>query len=194
MPTVICPGCQKQYNLPAMAAGQTANCKCGKRFRVDAGAPSSTTTSTAAPPQRSAKPVGATASKPQPVAAKPEAAVARPAKVVAAKDDFWDAALNEPVKAPPPVVAPAPRIGSAAHTALPDKRRRPADEVKPKKKVAWGADWAKVGGGLTTFLIAGGITAGLLFTTGRLFFWPAGIAVVGLFTCLSGLIGEEGIW
>lgn len=98
------------------------------------------------------------------------------------------------MKTAPPVAAPALRTGSAAHTTLPDRRRRAEDEVKPKEKVIWDADWAKVGGGLMTFLVAGGITAGLLFTTGRLFFWPAGIAAIGLFTCLSGLIGEEGIW
>jgi len=193
MPTVTCPGCQKQYNLPATAVGQNANCKCGTRFRVG-GAPASASTATSTgAPQRSAKPAGA-APKPQVAAAKRAVEVASPVATTAAKDDFWDTALNEPVKTAPPVAAPAPRIGSAAHTAVSDRRRRPEDEVKPKKKVIWGADWAKVGGGLMTFLVAGGITAGLLFTTGRLFFWPAGIAVVGLFTCLSGLIGEEGIW
>lgn len=63
-----------------------------------------------------------------------------------------------------------------------------------KKRVIWGADWAKVGGGAMTFLVAGGITVGLVITTGYLYFWPAGIAVAGLLTCLSGLIGEEGVW
>jgi hypothetical protein len=127
------------------------------------------------------------------------AAVAKSAPTVAkasvAKDDFWDDALSEPVKAAPVAAPIAPM--DASRTSMPDRRRRPEDEVrqqKKKKKVVWGADWAKVGGGLTTCLVAGGITAALLFTTGRLFLWPAGIAVVGLFTALSGLMGEEGVW
>jgi hypothetical protein len=57
----------------------------------------------------------------------------------------------------------------------------------------WGFQWGKVGSGAVMFLIGGGITlVGLL--GGRLIIWPAALAVVGLFTMLSGLIGEEGVW
>jgi hypothetical protein len=88
-------------------------------------------------------------------------------------------------------------LGAAATSARPQST--PGDDPPKKKRkkfrgIKWGFDWGKVGGGGLTFLIAGGITLALVVTTGRLYFWPAGIAVVGLFTCLSGLMGEEGIW
>ena len=58
----------------------------------------------------------------------------------------------------------------------------------------WGFQWGKVAAGAAGLLIGGGITVALLLSTDRIFFWPAGIAVVGLFTMLSGLMGEEGVW
>lgn len=58
----------------------------------------------------------------------------------------------------------------------------------------WGFQWGKVGSGAATFVVAGGITVALLLVTDRLFFWPAGIAIVGFFVMLSGFIGEEGVW
>lgn len=58
----------------------------------------------------------------------------------------------------------------------------------------WGFQWWKVGSGAAMFLIGGGITLAILIGTGRLFFWPATIAVIGLFTMISGLIGEESVW
>ena len=180
MPTVACPGCQKQYKLPDTAAGQVANCKCGKRFRVGGGAAPAAASPGAA---GSAKSAIVAAPKPQPVTA-----VAT--KVAAAKDDFWDKALSEPVKSPEPAAV----IGSRAHTAPPDRRRHPETDAADQSKVRWGFDWGKVGGGLATFLIAGGITVGLLIATDRLFIWPAIIAGGGLITCLAGLMGEEGVW
>jgi hypothetical protein len=113
-------------------------------------------------------------------------------------DKFWDEGLDEPVKRPasPEAASPA-RLGAAATSARPQST--PGDDPPKKKRkkfrgIKWGFDWGKVAGGGLTFLIAGGITLALVVTTGRLYFWPAGIAVVGLFTCLSGLMGEEGIW
>jgi hypothetical protein len=185
MPSVTCPGCQKQYKLPDTAVGQVANCKCGKRFRVGGGVASA---AVAAGTSASAK-AGAVA------AAKPQPAAAVPAKSSAKDDDFWDKALSEPVKSLEPVAPkPVAVIGSHAHTALPDRRRRPEVEAADQPKVRWGFDWGKVGGGLATFLIAGGITIGLLVATDRLYIWPAVVAGGGLITCLSGLMGEEGVW
>jgi hypothetical protein len=116
------------------------------------------------------------------------------AKAAAKDDDFWDKALSEPVKSPEPVAPKtAAVIGSRVHTAPPDRRRRET-EPADKPKVRWGFDWGKVGGGLATFLIAGGITVGLLIATDRLYIWPAVVAGGGLITCLSGLMGEEGVW
>ncbi len=62
-----------------------------------------------------------------------------------------------------------------------------------KKKVRWGFQWGKVGTGLVMLLVGGGISLGL-WQTGIISFWAIGAAVVGLFTTLSGLIGEEGVW
>ena len=58
----------------------------------------------------------------------------------------------------------------------------------------WGFEWGKVASGGATFLIAGGITLVIFLGSGRIFFWSAGIAIVGLVTMLSGLMGEEGVW
>lgn len=61
------------------------------------------------------------------------------------------------------------------------------------KRIRWGFKWPQVGGGLLMLLIGGGIAiAGWL--SGRFLPWPSAIAVIGLFTLLSGLIGEEGDW
>src|SRR5215469_9769257 len=65
--------------------------------------------------------------------------------------------------------------------------------AKKKKGVRWGFDWGKVATGGLMLLVGGGITlVGLLF--GRIIIWPAILAVVGLFTMINGLMGEEGIW
>lgn len=185
MPTVQCPACQKRYKLPDAAAGKVASCKCGKRFKVDGVVVAVAATSSVAP---SARVRSAPATPPLPrqsATAKPQPAPA----AAPARDDFWDDALAEPMKlaaASPPM--PAAKPYSYFEEAKEEKR------AAKKKRVIWGADWAKVGGGAMTFLVAGGITVGLVITTGYLYFWPAGIAVAGLLTCLSGLIGEEGVW
>jgi hypothetical protein len=133
------------------------------------------------------------------------AKVAAPTKAASAiADDFWDEALSAEAtatvvattkpKAPVPAPRPlSPVTGTVSTPAAPDK---PKAKKKKKKSggIRWGFDWAKVGGGLGTMVVAGGITLVLSESTGRLYFWPAGVAVVGLFTCLSGLMGEEGIW
>jgi hypothetical protein len=191
MPTIACPGCGKKYNVPATAAGQVAKCACGKKFRLGA----SKAPAAAAPAAARSTVSAAAKTKPNSTSAGP-ATKSRPTAPLAKKatDDFWDDALREEQTAK--VVPTAPRPAPSAANSTPTK---PSDAPKKKKKkqssgVRWGADWGKVGGGLLTFLIAGGITLGLVVSTGRLFFWPAGIAIVGLFTALSGLMGEEGIW
>jgi len=198
MPTIACPGCGKKYSVPAAAAGQVAKCACGKQFRLSAvkrpiAAVSTAGVSSIAPSPPSTAKTSAAATAVAPAAVRPRPA-ATPAKK--APDDFWDDALREEQSAK--VIPTAPRPEPAATSLSPPTAQPDGDPKKKKKKkgngVRWGADWGKVGGGLLTFLIAGGITTGLIFTTGRIFFWPAGIAIVGLFTALSGLMGEEGIW
>jgi hypothetical protein len=188
MPTIACPGCGKQYKVQASAAGQVAKCGCGKRFRLAAAPLSAPATVTAsAAPAAAVKIKTAVATK------------ATPPKSPAttANDDFWDEALKEetvarPVTTPTPVAtapsARTPTAGSKPQAAVPSKKK------KKRKAIRWGFDWGKVAGGALTFLIAGGITVGLVVTTGYLYFWPAGIAIVGFFTMLSGLMGEEGVW
>ncbi|BBO31754.1 hypothetical protein [Lacipirellula parvula] len=107
MPSVTCPGCEKKYNLPATAAGQVANCKCGKKFRVGGASaeakpkPAVATASAAKPaaPQPAARavaPAARVAAPAKPAAPKPVAAVATPTRVEAPKpkpkqdDSFWD--------------------------------------------------------------------------------------------------------
>jgi hypothetical protein len=96
-------------------------------------------------------------------------------------------------EAPPPPPKPTPKVG--ASTAPADRRRRPEQEYdEPQKKVRWGADWGKVGVGLATFVLAGGLDLFLVMSAGRLNIWLAVVAVGGLITCINGLMGEEGIW
>ena len=195
MPKIACPACQKAYNIPDQAVGQVATCKCGKKFRLGK--------------RKSATPDGATAtphSKPRPQAKaqpkpKPQPVEAEPAKL---NDSFWDEALGGPDATSSSGAGASYTSGLSAPMTPPASTgySKPATKAKPapkkKKKKGggfqWGADWAAVGGGLMTFLVAGGITVGLIVSTGYLFYWPAGIAIIGLFTALKGLIGKEGIW
>jgi hypothetical protein len=43
------------------------------------------------------------------------------------------------------------------------------------------------------FSIGGGISLAL-WDSGGVSFWAIGLAVVGLFTLLTGLLGDEGVW
>jgi hypothetical protein len=58
----------------------------------------------------------------------------------------------------------------------------------------WGFQWGKVAAGGGMFLIGGGISLVLWLAADTISMYAAGLAVVGLFTMLSGLMGEEGIW
>ena len=66
---------------------------------------------------------------------------------------------------------------------------------KKKKKTGfrWGFQWGKVVTGALMLLIGGGISFAL-WQGGRVSIWAVVVAVVGLFTMLSGLMGEEGVW
>ena len=77
------------------------------------------------------------------------------------------------------------RTGLGLFATAPIKKR-----AKKESSFQWGFDGGKFIGGLLTFLIAGGITVALVMTTGYLYFWPAGIAIAGLFSALSGLMGD----
>ncbi len=60
--------------------------------------------------------------------------------------------------------------------------------------VRWGFQWGKVGAGATMLLIGGGISAALWFGDHIVSGWAVIAAVVGFFTMINGLMGEEGIW
>ncbi len=191
MPVIACPGCGKQYKIAATAAGQVAKCACGKRFRL--GAAQGT----------QAVAVGASAATTSKAVASKATAAPPPVK-----DDFWDDALaiadkpKAPAAPPDPSAtatsAAKPSAKSAASNAA--KAAKASAEAKPKKKrkksagPRWGFDWGKVVGGVVAFLAFGGISAALFMSTGRISIYLAGGAVVGLFTALNGLMGEEGIW
>lgn len=59
--------------------------------------------------------------------------------------------------------------------------------------VKWGFQWGKVVSGGTLFLI-GGIVSLVLWFAGYVNLWAIGAMVIGLFTMLTGLMGEEGVW
>lgn len=65
--------------------------------------------------------------------------------------------------------------------------------MSKKKGVRWGFQWGKVGSGAGMLLIGGGISLAL-WLGGAINFWAVGLAIVGLFTMLSGLMGEDGVW
>ena len=200
MPVIACPGCGKQYKVADSAAGQVAKCACGRRFRLGS---SPVAASSSAPAKSTAvvstAPVKAAAASTQPKRAPVKAAAST------ANDDFWDDALaiaDTPKQAP---VTTTPTTSTSTAKSLSSSpvpaasKIKPADQPKKKKRkksggVRWGFDWGKVVGGLGTFLIFGGITAAMAMTTGRVSLYLAGIALVGLFTMLNGLMGEEGIW
>lgn len=66
--------------------------------------------------------------------------------------------------------------------------------MSKKDGFRWGFQWGKVGSGIVMVLIGGGISAALWFGGSRVNVWAAGTAIVGVFTIISGLIGEEGVW
>jgi hypothetical protein len=43
-------------------------------------------------------------------------------------------------------------------------------------------------------LLGGGSVALVAFLGGIIWYWPIGIAVVGFFIMLTGLMGEDGVW
>jgi hypothetical protein len=62
-----------------------------------------------------------------------------------------------------------------------------------KSGFRWGFEWVKVGSGALMLLAGGGIAL-VGWLAGGIVVWAFGLAVVGLITMLSGLMGEEGIW
>jgi len=201
MPVIACPGCGKQYKIAATAAGQDAKCACGKRFRLGAAHDKSTAASAA-----TATSIPKAKSTPAPDSTKVAAQVAP-----TPTEDFWDDALaiaDKPKAARPTtatgqvMAASASQPGVAKTGVKPvvqgtSKEKAVAAKKKKRKKstsIRWGFDWGKVVAGLGTFLIFGGITAAMAMSTGRISLYLAGAAIVGLFTALNGLMGEEGIW
>jgi len=199
MPVIACPGCGKQYKVADSAAGQVAKCACGKRFRLGSSpVPAASSAPTKSTAVVSTAPVKAAAASTQPKRAPVKAAAST------ANDDFWDDALAiaDAPKQAPATTKPATSTSTAKSLSgfpVPAAPKSESTE-QPKKKrkksggVRWGFDWGKVVGGLGTFLIFGGITAAMAMTTGRISLYLAALAVVGVFTMLNGLMGEEGIW
>lgn len=74
-----------------------------------------------------------------------------------------------------------------------DVEDEPTWEEQQKRRFRWGFQWGKVGGGIVMLLIGGGLTVVMWFG-GEINLWAIGLAVIGLFTMLAGLIGEEGVW
>lgn len=57
--------------------------------------------------------------------------------------------------------------------------------------------WHRVASGLAVMVLAGGAAAVIIMTTGTVRRGTAALVIVafgGLFTAISGLMGEEGIW
>jgi hypothetical protein len=195
MPVIACPGCGKKYNLSESAAGQVATCKCGKRFKVGAAAPKAASAHAAAPSKSSAAAAAVKAlskSKPVAVAKTAHAAKAAPAAsaaAIVADDDFWDEGLKTVTVAKEPE-PPPPALKTVEKSAAASGKKKP----KAEKRVRWGFDWGRVVGGGLSFLLFGGLSALLFMTTGRIKLLLIIPAVGGLFTALSGLMGEEGIW
>src|SRR5262245_50533576 len=175
MPTIACPGCGKQYKLPANAAGQVAKCACGKRFKLAASAPAPAVVSTSSQPKaqpRATKP--ATVAAPQSQKASPKPLKPAPATVAAASladdDDFWSEGLK-PTPKPAPVASPPPKAYSPA-------KKRP----KEKSSFHWGFDGGKFIGGMATFLICGGITFAMIVYANRFSPYLIIVGLGGLFT------------
>lgn len=65
--------------------------------------------------------------------------------------------------------------------------------MSKKKGFRWGFDWTKVASGAGMFLIGGGVTLAGWFA-GWISTWAVILAIVGFFTMLNGLMGEDGVW
>lgn len=199
MPKVACPGCQKVYKVPDTAAGQSATCKqCGRKFRIGK------------PPSPASQPkadFSASASKTKPKASttatlrSQSTSASRPAatKVVAPKsevskpsDSFWDEALNEEYEVEAPTTSSSTNPAVASTLAEAKFRAN-----KKSKKVVWGVKWDKVLAGLGMMVLGGGGAALMIFGLGRIRKLTVTliiVAIAGLFTFITGLMGDEGIW
>lgn len=63
-----------------------------------------------------------------------------------------------------------------------------------KKGFRWGFQWGKVASGGVMLLVGAGITAVGWFADRRIFIWAVALTVVGFFTMINGLMGEDGVW
>ena len=193
MPKISCPGCNKQYTVPASAQGQVATCKqCGKKFRLGKAKPK------AVPTPKSGQVATKAAPPAQASAAVKVAQVPETDPFADPTDSFWDESI--------PDVTPGP-VPAAKAKGLPGKSTVSSGSIpaaKPKKKnkkkkggVKWGADWGQFVVGMATFVVVGAAAVGLIYARGRISRFTASlvaIAFLGLFKGLSGLMGEEGIW
>ena len=168
MPKIGCPACRKIYELPGSALGKVATCKCGKSFRVVQRASSG----------------NAEVATQDVVGAEPPSASAAP------DDSFWDDALDESMEVEAPAVEPVNRMAREALEAA------EAEANKPAEKVRWGFQWEKFASGLGVMFLAGAGALAVFVSLGsiRLTAVLLVVAFGGLFTAISGLMGEEGIW
>jgi hypothetical protein len=156
MPTVVCPGCQKQYKLAETAIGQVASCKCGKKFRVGGASAPAAPKAPAAQPKpvaakvTASKPVAPTATGKPPAASPSQAAaqraVSRPAvpvkppaskaageppNTLASDDAFWSALDDNTI--------PDSEVAAAGHRSASSASKQSAASSRvasPKRKVA----------------------------------------------------------
>lgn len=105
-------------------------------------------------------------------------------------DNFsWDEALDEEFQVEAPAETEPP-----SNPIVEEALARAAADIEPdEKKVRWGFQWERVAGGALMFL---GAAAALLVLPPmrRITMMLVAAAIVGFFTMLSGLMGEEGIW
>lgn len=187
MPQVACPGCQKTYKVPD-GTSAVATCKaCGKKFRIGAKTTPKKATTAAKVAAKSTSPT----KRKSPAKPKPPQPVVAAAAKPAANDSFWDDALDESFEVEAPANETVNPMATAALAAAEAKAN------KPVKKVRWGFQWEKFFAGLAAFVLGGGAAAFLIITTGRINRLTLALVVVafgGVFTMISGLMGEEGIW
>jgi len=169
---ISCPGCGKQYSVPAASMGKMASCKaCGNKFQLGK-----------TPPKKPTQ---------QP---KELPSVASGGAPEAGDDGFWDEVSSEsiPIEAPPAVDKPR---NMAVVNAMASAERGLDDSTEPK--VRWGFQWGKVFLGAAIAILAGGAAAMIIINTGRLRRGTATLvaaAMGGIFMMINGLMGEEGIW
>jgi hypothetical protein len=120
MPVIACPGCGKQYSVPATAAGQVAKCACGKRFKLGSSEPSSSTTTSSKTTSASASPSKRTSGEP---------ALAGGASPKAKSSTGPSSPNSTAVKATPKPAAP--KLATASTPAITSATKSASTSIRP---------------------------------------------------------------